>query len=353
MGMRRILLLSLLAACAPQPAAPPPAAPTPAPAPAAAPAPAPAAAPALDDAAAIARAHAFFDAFDHRDADAMRPLVTSGWVLYQDGSARDLATISKRWQPGRPPVTRDCKDETVHSGDGAVVYTSECTEHVPSADGGKPSDWTGWNAVVMVPVDGTWKVALWQWQLGGIAAKRQTWNSAFRHGNMFTKKPTQLLVDSVKGVKPGAALVLAMGQGRNALYLASQGWKVTGVDISDVGLAKARKQAAARKLNLNAVNADIDKYDFGTNRWELATMLYAGTSKDWLARLKKAIKPGGMIVVEFFSQDPKDPNSGGFAPGALAKQFSDWKIIRDEVVHGVADWGKKKVPLVHFVARKP
>ncbi len=205
----------------------------------------------------------------------------------------------------------------------------------------------------MVPVDGAWKVALWQWQLGGISAKRETWNAAFRNGNSFSKKPTRLLVDTVKGVKPGAALVLAMGQGRNALYLASKGWKVTGVDISDVGLAEARKDAAARGLTLNAVNADIDKYDFGTDRWDLATMLYAGTSKDWIARLKKAIKPGGMIVVEFFHDDPEDPYDGGFATGELAKQFSGWKIIRHEVVDDVADWGRKKQSMVRFVARKP
>ncbi len=131
-GMRWIALVSLVAACAPKPAAaPPPAAPTPT----SAPAPTPAPPATLDDAAAIAHAHAFFDAFDHRDAGALRPLVTSGFVLYQDGSARDLATMSKQWQPGRPPVTRDCKDEKVYSGDGAVVYTSDCTEHVPAADG--------------------------------------------------------------------------------------------------------------------------------------------------------------------------------------------------------------------------
>ncbi len=101
------------------------------------------------------------------------------------------------------------------------------------------------------------------------------------------------------------------------------------------------------------MNADIDNYDFGTDRWDLATMLYAGTSKDWIARLKKAIKPGGLLVVEFFHADPKDPESGGFATGELAKELPGWTILRDEVVDDVADWGKRKESLVRFVARKP
>jgi methylase of polypeptide subunit release factors len=56
--------------------------------------------------------------------------------------------------------------------------------------------------------------------------------------------PTALLVDTVKGKKPGVALDVGMGQGRNAVYLASQGWDVTGMDISQAGLDAARANRA-------------------------------------------------------------------------------------------------------------
>jgi SAM-dependent methyltransferase len=59
----------------------------------------------------------------------------------------------------------------------------------------------------------------------------------------FLAEPNAFLVESTKDVKPGRALDVAMGQGRNALYLAKAGWEVTGFDISSKGLAAARAAA--------------------------------------------------------------------------------------------------------------
>ena len=60
----------------------------------------------------------------------------------------------------------------------------------------------------------------------------------------FKTEPNRLLMETVDGRKPGRALDVGMGQGRNALALARLGWDVTGFDVSAVGLAEA--SAAAR-----------------------------------------------------------------------------------------------------------
>lgn len=120
------------------------------------------------------------------------------------------------------------------------------------------------------------RIAFWSWRLAGTGAKRASWNEIFRNDTGFSKEPNQLLVDTVAKVAPGAALDIAMGQGRNALYLASRGWKVTGVDLSDEGVRAAREAAAARHLQLHAINADLETYDLGVAKWELVTMIYAG-----------------------------------------------------------------------------
>src|SRR5205085_5413646 len=141
----------------------------------------------------------------------------------------------------------------------------------------------------------TWKVA--HWQVEEEPSPRDEWNEAFRRSIGFNREPNRLLVEAVKGRKPGRALDVAMGQGRNALYLASQGWKVTGVDISDEGLRIARDQARAKKLALDTIEADVDKWDFGTNRWDLVTLIYAGSDNARLAKIKPCLKQGGLVIV--------------------------------------------------------
>ena len=75
-------------------------------------------------------------------------------------------------------------------------------------------------------------------------AEKDRWNRVYSSSQpIFNNSPNALLVDAVRGRRPGTALDLGMGQGRNALFLAQQGWTVTGVDISDVALSQARLQA--------------------------------------------------------------------------------------------------------------
>ncbi|MCA9617610.1 MAG: methyltransferase domain-containing protein [Myxococcales bacterium] len=344
-----VLGLSAIVSCTP-PEAPPPQV--------------PASAPAtegllLDEAAAKAQAQAFFASVDGRDREAFRALTGEGFVLFEDGYATSAEALSKGWSPGnndRPARSRRCDDEQVRRGTTTVTYLGDCTESQP-AQGDMPAQtWRGWNTVVLAREGDDWKVVLWQWQKGGAEAERDRYNDAYRRKAYFVETPNRLLAGTVEAVAPGSALVLAMGQGRNALYLAEKGWTVTGVDISDEGIRLAEAAAASRGLTLTATVADIDGYDFGVARWDLVTMVYAGGDHDWIRRAKEALKPGGLFVFEFAKKDPDDPSTGPFAgvePGELVAQFAGWQVLRDEVVEDVADWGKREVPLVRFVARKP
>lgn len=142
-----------------------------------------------------------------------------------------------------------------------------------------------------------------------------------------------------------------MGQGRNALYLASQGWQVTGVDISDEGLRIAREQAVKRNLTLETINADIDDWDFGVDRFDLVTLLYVGDHAKWIDKIKASLRSGGLFVVEGWAKVSPDSDVG-FAEGKLAKLFEGYEILRDETVEDVPDWAWDKGKLVRFVARK-
>ena len=69
----------------------------------------------------------------------------------------------------------------------------------------------------------------------------------------FATEPNALLISTVEGRKPGRALDIGMGQGRNSVFLALKGWDVTGFDLSDEGIATARRNADRAGVKINAI----------------------------------------------------------------------------------------------------
>jgi SAM-dependent methyltransferase len=145
-----------------------------------------------------------------------------------------------------------------------------------------------------------------------------------------------------------------MGQGRNAVYLATKGWKVTGVDISKEGVRQAVEAAAKQKKKLTGIVDNVETWDIGTGKWDLITMIYAGADETLIARAQKGVKKGGLFVTEYFHSDAgKGIGIGGYSTGQLAGLFANgWKIITDEVVEDTADFSLRKMKLVRFTAQK-
>ena len=146
-----------------------------------------------------------------------------------------------------------------------------------------------------------------------------------------------------------------MGQGRNAVFMATQGWSVTGVDTADEGIRIAKQHAAEAKVSLNAIVGDADAFDMGANTYDLIALMYVGGA-ELSERIKTALKPGGVVVVEYFHKDMEAQfhhPMGAFGTGELEGLFSGYKVLRSEVVEDVADFGDKKAKLVRFVAQKP
>jgi len=347
-----------LTACggAPHPAA----APAPAPVAAApAPAPTPPRAPALDEAAVKDKSHAFFDALDRMDIPAFTAQTAPAFIQFEDARFLDRAFFVKVLQ-GRldrhaPARTREWRDEHVFAGPESIVFIGEAIEKIPGEGDRKPGQFDGYNTLVWVRDGDHWSVALWQWARAGVEAEKQRWNEVFKAAVGFKLEPNQLLVDTVKGKKPGKALDLAMGQGRNAIYLASQRWAVTGVDIADEGIKIAKQAAADRKLALTTVEADLDTWDLGKNQWDLVTMIYAGNDLKLVERIKPSLKKGGLFVTEYFARESEvaGTGAGGWDDAALTAAFKDgFDIVRNDVVDDISDYGLRKTKLVRFVARK-
>jgi SAM-dependent methyltransferase len=322
--------------------------------------PAPATPERVDTQAVIARSHAFFDAYDRHDLDGVIDDLGPAFVMFEDARFMDAALlrtiVTGRIDRHAAVRSRTWSDEHVFASGNTAVFVGRAVERAPAEADHKEMSLDGYNTLVWERAGDRWLIAYWQWARAGLDAERDRWNEAFRNETGFNLKPNQLLVDTIKGRKPGTALDVAMGQGRNALYLAAQGWKTTGVDIADEGLRKAKERAAAQKLKLDTINADIDTYDFGVARWDLVTLIYAGDSADQVKRIVPSIKPGGLFICEYFHADSEiaKAGAGGWQTGQLAELFKGWKILRDDVVEDTADWaGQRKTKLVRFVAQRP
>ena len=104
---------------------------------------------------------------------------------------------------------------------------------------------------------------------------QHAWDARYAGDELiWTAEPNRFLVSEVADLPPGRALDLACGEGRNAVWLATQGWQVTGADFSAVGLAKARRLADAHGVAIEWVQADAVEWDPPAGQFDLVVVMY-------------------------------------------------------------------------------
>jgi len=183
------------------------------------------------------------------------------------------------------------------------------------------------------------------------------WDQVYsREPHLYTREANALLAEVVRDLAPGKALDIGMGQGRNAHYLAAQGWDVTGIDASSEGVRQAAEASAAVRV----IHAAIEDFDMGRDQWDLILGMYVhGVLLRESARIIAALKPGGLLVVEGFHRDVMQEGIEGLTGGllgytsnALLRHFLPLRVLRYEETRGLADWRRIDAPLVRFVGRR-
>ncbi|MBE7453087.1 MAG: class I SAM-dependent methyltransferase [Kofleriaceae bacterium] len=188
-------------------------------------------------------------------------------------------------------------------------------------------------------------------------------------GYAYGTAPNDFLREAAGRYLPpgGEVLSLAEGEGRNAVYLARHGFRVTGVDSSRVGLDKARTLAAQHGVELATVVADLSSYPLGDERWDGIVSIWCHTSPVVRIRLHRAVvaalRPGGVFLLEAYTPDQLGRGTGGPPDAALMMTLAGLRAELDglELIHG-----EEKVRAVHegryhdgpsavvqVVARKP
>ncbi len=184
----------------------------------------------------------------------------------------------------------------------------------------------------------------------GLRQEGEFYDGIYTKGPKINLGPNALLVRAVTGRTPGKALDVAMGQGRNTLFLAAKGWDVTGFDISKVGLQQAQAKAESRGLKINTVHAADSDFDFGREKWDLIAVIYA-LEKRSARRVRDALNPGGIAVIE--SGHRKGPGLPFEYEGdELRKIFEGFRILHYEEVTEHGDWGERPYPLARIIAEK-
>jgi SAM-dependent methyltransferase len=141
------------------------------------------------------------------------------------------------------------------------------------------------------------------------------WDERYRGSDLvWSTTPNLFVLEEVGALEPGRAIDLAGGEGRNALWLAEQGWDVELVEFSDVALARARALALERGVQLTTTLADVTAAPV-LDPADLVLLCYLQLPKEPLARaLRHAatlVAPGGHLLVIAHEHDNLMHGVGG------------------------------------------
>jgi SAM-dependent methyltransferase len=145
---------------------------------------------------------------------------------------------------------------------------------------------------------------------------RERWNKKYLEGFLPKEEPSTILKDFIHLANKGKALDIAAGLGRNALFLAQNGFTVDAVDISDVAIEKLKNLHP----NINPIHADLKEYRPPENTYDLIVNVNF-LERSLFPYIKEALKEGGVLIFETFLE------------GSPSKNTKDFLLRKNELLH--------------------
>jgi SAM-dependent methyltransferase len=196
--------------------------------------------------------------------------------------------------------------------------------------------------------------------------KRSDWDQRYEGSELvWTARPNEFLVQEVEGLAPGRALDFGCGEGRNAVWLAEGGWRVTGVDFSAVGVDKGRKLAAAREVEVEWLVEDVTTWRPPEQAFDLVAVLYMHVGWPDMQKVLRnavhAVAPGGVFLLVGHDLSNFENGHGGppdpavlYTPEQVAGELSELEVVKAEVVERRVDDDRVALDnLVRAVRRAP
>jgi SAM-dependent methyltransferase len=183
---------------------------------------------------------------------------------------------------------------------------------------------------------------------------KSQWDQVYdQDAYVYGKEPAEVLKDNIDILPVGRALDIAMGEGRNAVFLAKKGFVVDGVDISEVAIRKAQRLAKENGVGITTIAADLNTYQIKPESYEVIVDIQY-LQRSLIPQIKRGLKRGGVVVFENQTVDQLSlPGSAGvrrdylLAKGELKELFSEFKILH------FSETNDGKNALAKLVAMKP
>lgn len=196
---------------------------------------------------------------------------------------------------------------------------------------------------------------------------KNAWDERYSNKEyIYGTEPNDFLKDHIAELPMGHVLSVAEGEGRNAVFLAEKGYRVTAVDSSRVGLDKAEKLAKSRNVTIETVCADLAQYQLEENSYDAIVSIFCHMPPDarkaLYQQLSSALKPGGVLLLEAYTPAQVGRGTGGppEVPFTVSLEemrgyLSDFDIVHGEelerhVVEGTFHTGEGAV--VQIIAKR-
>jgi tellurite methyltransferase len=187
---------------------------------------------------------------------------------------------------------------------------------------------------------------------------QERWDSRYRTQRfVLGKEASPFLRRNIHHLPTGKALDIATGEGRNAVFLARYGCEVDAVDISRVGLAKARGLAKQAGVKIHLCLADLDRFLIPEEHYDLIADFYF-LSRRLIPKIRKGLRKGGKVIFETYLIEQRDLATGGprdrkyfLKHNELLKLFRGFRILIYR--EGVFKEGGKKRAIASLIAEKP
>jgi len=158
---------------------------------------------------------------------------------------------------------------------------------------------------------------------GAYEMDREDWNRRYREKEfVWSVTPNRFLVEEIGKLPPGQALDVAAGEGRNAIWLAERGWRVTAVDYSEAGLDKGKKLAESRGVEIDWILADVLEFRPEPGGFDLVVIMYLQIPWEEMRLVLHsaagAVAPGGTFLLVGHDRTNLEHGHGGPRdPGVL------------------------------------
>ena len=181
----------------------------------------------------------------------------------------------------------------------------------------------------------------------------QRYRSRERSAEDLDASATPLVVKTASKLKPGRALDLACGSGRNAIWLTEHGWNVTAVDGASSAIAVLRERARENKVEVDAHVADLRQSGFviEPDAFDLVVICYY-LQRDLFGRAETGVKPGGLLLaIVHTTEGDEQPTEHRLGLGELSGYFKGWEILHS--YEGPPEDTAHRRAVAEIVVRKP